>query len=108
MAEPRQSEPEDDTVEIRCLWQKTDYGHVSLRSAARGYGGRELGSYQDRITDENFARIRHHEHEVNPTWPLAEAVVKVPLSAVEALFTDGTEIEALPGHRALDEQHEVS
>jgi hypothetical protein len=84
----------EDTIEIRCLWQRTDYGHVSLLAAARGYGGRELGSYQDGITDEQFATIRRHEAEVNPEWRLAESVIKVPATAVTGLFTDGSVIVA--------------
>lgn len=81
------------TIEIRCLWQQTDYGYIGLLAAARGYGGRELGSYQDAITDERFARLRHEEAEINPEWRLVESVVKVPYVAIEALFTDGTEVE---------------
>ena len=81
-------------IEIRCLWRRTDYGHVSLRAAARGYGGRTLGSYQDGITDEKFAAIRKHDGEVYPEWRLVESVIKVPAAAVESLFTDGVEIEA--------------
>jgi hypothetical protein len=85
----------DETIEIRVLWQRTDYGYVSL-AAARGYGGRQLGSYQDKITDDLFAKVRAEEQEVNPNWPLVESVVKVPAAEVEALFTDGTIIEANP------------
>lgn len=85
----------NDLIEIRCLWQRTDYGYISLLTAARGYGGRELGSYQDAITNERFVHVRDHEREVNPGWPLAESVIKVPKGAIEALFTDGTEIEVV-------------
>jgi hypothetical protein len=84
MSDIRQSE-----VEIRCLWQRTDYGYISLIAAARGYGGRELGSYQDRITDERFAHLRAVEAEANPEWRVVESVVRVPEEAIEALFTDG-------------------
>lgn len=84
--------PEDELIEIRCLWSKTDYGYISLHAAARGFGGRELGSYQDSITDERFERIRRVEAEVNPDWRMAESVIKVSGRDVEALFTDGTEI----------------
>jgi hypothetical protein len=84
---------DDDTIEIRCLWQRTDYGHVSLRAAARGYGGRKLGSYQDSIIDGDFAAVRKHDAEVHPDWRLVESVVKVPLAAIEALFTDGAETQ---------------
>lgn len=87
-------EQPDELIEIRCLWQRTDYGYITL-AAARGYGGRQLGSYQDGITDDRFARVRAHEREVNPTWPLVESVVKVPAALVEALFTDGTEIPTI-------------
>src|SRR3712207_5705940 len=66
----------DEVIEIRCLWQRTDYGSLHLYKAARGYGGRTLGSYQDSITDDEFAEIRDHEREVNPHWPLVESVVK--------------------------------
>lgn len=87
----------DDVIEIRCLWSKTDYGHISLLAAARGFGGRELGSYQDHITDDQFQRHRDHEHEVNPNWRVVESVVKVPAASIEALFTDGSEVAALEG-----------
>lgn len=84
---------DEETIEIRCLWQRTDYGYIGLLAAARGYGGREAGSYQDRITDERFAEIRDREQHVNPEWRLAESVVKVDAGKIEALFTDGTVIE---------------
>lgn len=86
---------EDEVIEIRCLWSKTDYDHISLKAAARGYGGRQLGSYQDELTDERFERIRRVEAEVNPGWRMAESVVKVSARDVEALFVDGTEIETI-------------
>lgn len=89
----------DDLIEIRCLWQRTDYGYIGLLVAARGYGGRQLGSYQDTITDERFLRVRDHEHQANPAWPLVESVIKVSAASVEALFTDGTEI-AEEDHRS--------
>lgn len=82
----------DELIEIRCLWSKTDYGYISLSAAARGYGGRELGSYQDSITDEWFETIRQQEAEANPNDRLVESVIKVSKREVEALFTDGTEI----------------
>lgn len=84
---------DEETMEIRCLWQRTDYGHVSLEAAARGYDGRELGSYQDCATDEMFAAIRADRATAEPEWRLVESVLKVPAAAVEALFTDRTEIE---------------
>lgn len=86
----------DEVIEIRCLWSKTDYGYVSLLAAARGFGGRTLGSYQDQVTDEKFARIRGHEHECNPDWPVAESIIKVAASSVEALFPGVLTTNALP------------
>lgn len=78
---------DDEVIEIRCLWQKTDYGYVSLLAAARGYGGREFGSYQDAVTDERFERIRSEQMELHgSTWPCAEGVVKVCHDAIAALF----------------------
>jgi hypothetical protein len=86
---------DEELIEIRCLWSQTDYGHISLKAAARGYGGRELGSYQDNITDSKFKRIRREEAEASPDWRVVESVIKVPLRDVEALFTDGTEVKAV-------------
>lgn len=83
----------DELIEIRCLWSQTDYGYITLMAAARGYGGRDLGIYQDGLIDEQFETIRHYEAEANPEWRLAESVIKVPLRSVQALFTDGTEID---------------
>lgn len=77
---------DNDLIEIRVLWQRTDYGYLSV-AAARGFGGRELGSYQDSITNEQFQAVRDQEREVHPDWPLAESVVKVRSEDIEALFT---------------------
>lgn len=85
---------DDDVIEVRCLWERTDYGHISLAAAARGYGGRELGSYQDGITDERFAAIRREHAQATPEWRLVESVLRVPAATIEALFTDGTEVDA--------------
>ena len=91
--QPSAQSSSEDTIEIRCLWRRTDYGYIHLAAAARGYGGRTLGSHQDAITDERFAQIRAHEAEVNPEWRLVESVLKVPADAVAALFTDGATLE---------------
>lgn len=84
----------EEEIELRCLWQRTDYGHISLIAAARGYGGRKLGSYQDEITDEKFERVRRAQAAVNPDWPIIECVIKVKSEFIESLFTDGTVFEA--------------
>ena len=87
----------DDFIEIRCLWNMTDYGHISLLAAARGYGGRKLGSYQDAITDARFESIRNEQMELHgSTWPCAEGVVKVRYDAVAALFPGVLEVAAEP------------
>lgn len=92
-----QSEHDDaEFIEIRVLWSKTDYGHISVLAAGRGFGGRKLGSYQDQIINEDFARLRDHEREVNPTWEVAESVVKVKASSIEALFPGVLTTEAVP------------
>jgi len=86
---------DDEYIEIRCLWQQTDYKHISLLMAQRGYGGRERGSYQDRITDDIFAKIRDREHFAHPEWPIAENVITVSKSSIEALFPEVPIIEAI-------------
>ncbi len=87
-------EPSDEVIEIRCLWNMTDYGHISLLAAARGYGGRELGSYQDAITDKEFECIRHEQIELHGSaWPCAEGIVKVRHDAIAALFPGVLETE---------------
>lgn len=86
---------DDDVIEVRCLWQMTDYGYVHLLAAARGFGGRTLGSYQDALTDEKFARIRNEQAELQPDWRIVESVLKVPAVQVVALFTDGNVIDVL-------------
>lgn len=100
MSEPL-SDPSDSTIEIRVLWQRTDYGSIRVRAAARGYREREkekgVKQHADMVADEQFEKIRDYEQEVNPGWRLVESTVKVPAAAIEALFTDGAEVE---GHAA--------
>lgn len=90
------SDPSDTTIEIRCLWLRTDYGSISLAAAARGYYEREKWNGQkqhpDIVTDERFAEVRRRMAEDNPEYRLVESVVKVPLAEVAALFTDGAEV----------------
>lgn len=86
--------PDDELIEIRCLWGMTDYGYIGLLAAARGYGGRELGSYQDAITDERFERIRHEQMELHGSgWPCVEGIVRVRHDAVAGLFPDVVAID---------------
>ncbi len=99
MSTPVPGEPseQDEFIEIRCLWGMTDYGYIGLLAAARGYGGRELGSYQDAITNERFENISREQMALHgSTWPCAEGVVKVRFAAVATLFPGVLETEGVP------------
>ena len=94
---PSEAASPHDYIEIRCLWSMTDYGYISLIAAARGYGGRERGSYQDKLTGERFGRLRAEMMELHgSTWPCAEGVVRVRYDAIAALFPGVLEAEGQP------------